>query len=104
MDEWCFDNMDSCLENGTGWSGAFTFNGIILFIQGVNFVVMTFGAYWWTPRVIGTLCNLCLGCCHCLAFTSALSAAYGVMGSWCVVNISPNQMESKNDWSDEWTY
>ena len=90
-------------EKGTQWSAAFAFNSTVLILSAANFIVMTFGAFFFAARIVGTWCNFCCGCCHCLAFSMALGVAYNPMGYWCSANVSPVEWDGKQ-WSDAMTY
>jgi len=78
-------------EGGTRWTTAFTYNAIVLFLMSLNFVMMTFGAFFWTPRLIGTICNFCCSCCHIAGWATALGYGASPMGRWCAMNIIGNQ-------------
>lgn len=103
-EESCKDKELECAQKGTDWSGAWRFNAFIMITQGMNFILLAVGAYWFYPRCIGTFCNLCLGCCHLGAWIACLAARYSPPGELCAVNISPNQLENGGTWSDDWTY
>ena len=75
-----------------------------MIIQGINFILLSVGAFYFYPRLIGTFCNFCLGCCHLSAFSMALAARYSPAGAICAVNISSNQYEGDGQFNDEWTY
>jgi len=93
-----------CLKNGTRWSVAFNFNGVMLFFQACNFLLMTFGAYWFYPRLIGTFVNCCYGCCHLAAWTMAVGVFGSPLGQSCVINVQPNQYEGKEIFNDSMTW
>jgi len=103
LEESCIGKEMLCREKGTEWTQAWSFNASIMIIQGINFIVLSIGAFYFYPRLIGTFCNFCLGCCHLSAFSIAIAARYSPAGALCAINISPNQVDGKT-WSDEWTY
>ena len=100
----CDGKEEECREKGTEWTMAWSFNASIMIIQGINFIVLSIGAFYFYPRLIGTFCNFCLGCCHLSAFSVALSTRYSAPGAICAINISPNQYDEDKGWDDEWTY
>jgi len=102
--KYCDDNPDVCRETGTGWSGMWSFNGVIMIIQGVNFTLMACGACFWYPRLIGAICNCGLSCCHLAAWITIFAARFSPLGNYCWLNIAGNQLESKNNFTDDYTY
>ena len=105
-DDYCEENMQQCLEKGTGWAGMWAFNGSIMIIQAINFIAMACGAYYWWPRLLGTLCNCCLSCVHLSAWIVIFSARFSPLGNYCAINIAPIQLkgDTMDDFDDEWTY
>lgn len=103
-EESCRGKEQDCREAGTAWTEAWSFNASIMIIQGINFILLSVGAFYFYPRLIGTFCNFCLGCCHLSAFSMALAARYSPAGAICAVNISSNQYEGDGQFNDEWTY
>ena len=84
------NNKEVCAE-GTRWSAVMAYNGTVLLVMAANFVLMTFGAFFFYPRVIGTLCNCCCACfCHFGAWTMALAYRYNPIGVYCSINVAPN--------------
>ena len=104
VEESCKDKEPECIKKGTDWSGAWGFNAFIMITQGLNFILLAVGAYWFYPRCIGTFCNLFLGCCHFGAWIACLATRYSPPGELCAVNVSPNQYESGGTWSASSTY
>ena len=78
-----------CLEKGTEWSVVWSFNGSLMIIQAINFVVLTVGAFWFYPRLCATVCNCCLGCCHFYGIVAALNGSLSPYGVMCGYNIAP---------------
>jgi len=74
----------------------------------LNFVLMTFGAFYFYPRLIGTFLNCCFSCCHFAAWITALAVRFSPIGNMCGLNISGNQYEVLPDgtikFNDSWTY
>ena len=65
---------------------------------------MSVGAFYYTPRLIGTIFNFCYGCCHLSAFVTGLSYRMNPYGKFCAVNIAPVNYEGDYRWSDGMTY
>ena len=78
-------------EGGTRWTTVFTYNAIVLLLMSLNFVMMTFGAFYWTPRYIGTISNCFCSCFHIAGWATALGYGLSPMGRWCAMNIIGNQ-------------
>ena len=81
-----------------------SFNGAIMIIQAVNFIVMACGACFWYPRLIGAMCNCGLSCCHLAAWITIFATRFSPLGNYCSVNIVGNQMETGGSFNDDWTY
>jgi len=77
--KFCMENMDNC-KKGTQWTSTFTFNSIVLIIMALNYITMAIGGFYLFPRIIGTICNCCCGCCHFAAFITVLSVRFGPLG------------------------
>ena len=90
----------NCWETGTGWTFVWSYNAAWAIIMGLNFILMTIGAFWFWPRFIGTWCNCCLGCCHISGISFMLAGATNPMGRICSYNKST--VEYKGDY--EWDY
>ena len=99
----CFTNPAQCMK-GTMWMAAFSFNALVLAMNAINLIVMIYGAFYWTPRLYGTLCNFCCACCHFFAIFSTFSYRYGAYGYKCAANKSPSTYEGNGKWSDSTTY
>ena len=97
---YCIDHADECIKRGTQWSQAFTFNAVILLISFFNFCLLMVGAFWFYPRIIGTIFNCCIGVCHLAAWVFALSVRYSALGRACVLNVEGNQYEGNSVWND----
>ena len=69
-----------------------------------NFVIMTLGAFYFYPRIIGTFINCCYGCCHLIAWTLILGMRFNPIGNHCVLNVAPLQYTGDNTFDDSWTY
>jgi len=104
MGLWCLTNAEFCMKRGTGWSEAFNFNAAMLILMSLNFITMTIGAFWYYPRLIGTFCNCCCGCCHFAAFTVALAYRTNPLGAYCSANVAGIQYEGNGKYNDSWTY
>ena len=103
------DAADYCKEMdckfGTLWTAAFTFNAIMLILMALNFALMTIGAFYFYPRLIGTFLNCCYGCCHFAAWVLTLAVRFNPPGRYCAINIASNQYEGNLRWTpDSWTY
>jgi len=73
--------------------------------MGVNFILMTIGAFWFWPRFIGTWCNCCLGCCHITGISFMLAGATNPMGRYCAFNKSTVEYKGDYEWDfDGMTY
>ena len=70
----------------------------------LNFVLLTFGAFWFYPRLIGTFINCCCGCCNLGGFIFALGVRFNPLGAHCVLNVAPLQYEGDSQFNDSWTY
>ena len=65
-----------------------------MIVQGINFILMAIGAFWFYPRFIGTILNFCCACCFGLsAWSAALAAAVNPIGRWCSMNVAPTTYE-----------
>ena len=80
------------------------FNAAVLIICFINFLLMTLGAFFWYPRLFGTLCNCCCSCCHCLAWAAALAVRFNPVGIWCGFNVAPIQYEGNRKFNDSHTF
>ena len=69
-----------------------------------NFVLMTVGAFYFYPRLIGTFFNCCYACCHLVAWVLTLAARFNPLGRNCVLNVAPIQYEGDGKWNDLSTY
>ena len=99
---YCMDRRNDC-SLGTQWSGAFAFNAACLMITGINFLVMVLGAYFFAVRLFASIFNCCYGCCHCLAFATALGVRWNPLGQICSHNVAPSTFKD-DKWSDTTTY
>ena len=72
-------------------------------ITGINFLVMVLGAYFFAVRLLASIFNCCYGCCHCLAFATALGVRWNPLGQICSHNIAPSTFKD-DKWSDATTY
>ena len=102
-DTWCLDYPDDC-KRGTQWSQVFLLNAVCLALTSLNFVLLVFGAFYYGARYIGTFCNCCLGCLHCLAFSATLGVRSNAFNRLCSLNIAPSTYEGDGKWSDNSTY
>ena len=89
IDKRCGGELE-CMQSGTGWTFVWNLNSTVMFCQALNFLTLTFGAFYFYPRVIGTYCNLLLGTCHLLAIFIAFMSAKTPWGHFCSFNQSPN--------------
>ena len=99
---WCIDKIEQC-QLGTRWTSIFNYNIVVLTMTCINFLVLTCGAFYWTPRMIGTVINCCCGCCNFFAFTGAIGYRFNPAGAICAVNIAPSTY-GNGKWSDSTTY
>lgn len=76
----------SCYEAGTGWSFIWAWNAAWCIIMAINFLVLTFGACFFWPRYIGTVCNWFLCICHLVGFIVMILGAAAPMGRICSYN------------------
>ena len=49
-----------CREKGTQWSFLFMFNGIVLLLLCITYLLIAFGAKYFRARIIGSLLNIIL--------------------------------------------
>ena len=82
-------------DKGTGWTAALGFNTVIMIIQAANLAFLSLGAWYWFPRMCGTMLNCCFGFIHLIAFSIALGVRFNALGVWCAANVSPIQYEGK---------
>ena len=66
------------------------YNAITTLIMCGNFVLLTFGAFWFWPRLVGTLVNFFIGCCHCSAISMMMAGVMGPHGRICGYNLAPS--------------
>ena len=62
-----------CYETGTGWSFVWAWNAASCIVMGCNFIVIAVGAFFWWPRLIGTMLNYLLCCCHLVGFVTMIT-------------------------------
>jgi len=82
-------------DKGTGWTAAMGFNTVIMIIQAANLAFLSLGAWWWFPRMCGTMLNCCYSIIHLVAFAIALGVRFNALGVWCAANVSPIQYEGR---------
>jgi len=70
----------------------------------LNYIVMALGGFYFLPRLIGTFCNCCLGCCHLVAFIMALAVRFNPKGAYCAANVAAIQYEGDRKFNDSWTF
>ena len=81
----------NCYELGTGWTAAWAFNASLMIIQGCNFILISIGGFWFWTRLVGTYLNVCFGCIHIAAISTAFSATLNPFGQICLLNITHNK-------------
>ena len=99
------DSDQDCYEMGTGWSFVWAWNmawSIMLFI---NFVILTFGAYYWWPRFIGTVMNYALCPCHLAGVILMIVGVTNPYARMCQYNKATSTYDEKYWWHwDRQTY
>lgn len=88
----------NCYRSGTGWSIAWYYNAVWMCIMGCNFILLTFGAKWFWPRLIGTWLNMAFGCCHCSGIGLLMAGVTGPFGVICGYNKSTSTYEGDFKW------
>ena len=58
-------------------------------------LVLTFGAFLFWARYIGTICNLIYSTFNCIAFLLVLTFRFYPVGNWCSYNDAPNSFSSR---------
>jgi len=58
----------------------------MMLLHVLNFVLMSFGGFWFYPRVIGTFINWFLSFCHVGVIVFTLFRRYNAFGVWCSYN------------------
>ena len=96
-------NIEACLY-GTRWSAAFSSNAVFLILMFLNYITLTFGAFWYYPRLIGTICNCCCGCAHFGTMVAALSYRFSPYGNYCAANEGGNAHLGGGKFDDSWTF
>jgi len=102
--EFCVENTEACVKNGTQWAGAFSFNATVLIFSFANFVLLMIGAFWFYPRLFGTCFNCCLGIFHFAAWIHGLNVRFSPLGRACALNVAGNEYEGDGKWNDSMTY
>jgi len=105
---YCLDRPEEC-KKGSQWLEVFQFNASVLFVTMVNFIILSFGGFFFCPRYFGTFFNLCYACCHCMACGAAIGVVANPLGRICAINIAPSTLEDgdwrdRKNWSDVTTY
>lgn len=94
-----------CYEFGNGWSFVWAWVGAWWVIMGVNFLVMTFGAWFWWPRYIGCIMNCCLANCTLIGGIVSIVAVGRPYGRICSYNRSTSTYKGDYEWDfDGMTY
>lgn len=66
-------------------------NAAMLIIQALNFILLAVGAFWFYPRLIGTIINtICAFCAHPASWGAALGSALSTPGIYCSFNVAPS--------------
>jgi len=66
--------------------------------MGVNFLVMTFGTWFWWPRYIGCIMNCCLANCTLIGGIVSIVAVGRPYGRICSYNRSTSTYKGDYEW------
>ena len=72
-----------CYEAGTGWSFVWAWNASWCIIMGFNFFFLAVGGFCWWPRLIASLFNIFLSCCHLSGAVFMLVGVYNPFSRVC---------------------
>ena len=91
-----------CYKTGTGWSFVWAWNAAWCIIMAINFVVLAFGAFYFWPRLIGTVCNsCCLCCCHFIGLIFMLVGVGNPFARICQYNKATSTYAGDYKWDWE---
>lgn len=81
------------MKSGSGWTVVWAYNGTFMFLQSIVLASMAAGAFFWYPRLIGTICNFFCACIfHFIAVVLLFAGRFNPKGKLCALNIVPSTM------------
>lgn len=92
------DNDQDCYEMGTGWSFVWAWNMAWCTMMFINFVLLTFGAYYWWPRFIGSIMNFALCNCHLVGVILMIVGVTNPYARMCQYNKATSTYDEKYWW------
>ena len=88
----------ACYEVGTGWTFIWSYNAAWAIIMGANFILLTFGAYWFWPRYIGSILNCCFGIFHISGVSMMFAGVMNPAPQLCALNKSTVAYKGDYEW------
>ena len=77
-------------------------NGAINIVQAFNFILLVFGACFFCPRYIGSVCNCLLACCcHASVISLAMTGVLSPFGQRCSYNIASAEYTGNGKWEED---
>ena len=79
------------MKNGTGWSTVLVFNGVVLILICVAFILIGVGAFFFIPRLIGACLSCFLSFFHVAAIVITGVYRFSDQGKLASICLAPSK-------------
>lgn len=93
-----------CQAKGCRWSVSYALAGFVLVLTAANAILLVFGSFFYSVRMVGMCCHYCLTGASLISFIISFKFRYQDQGKLAAMSTMPSKTVSTTEYDPNWTY